>query len=267
MSFIDDIVDFGSSVLDVGKSVVGYLGGNSIGSQLAKTALLGFAMNQISKNVNKQNNLPQTSTTPEPDRGVRLQVNPDTNHKIPVVYGSAHLGGIITDAQISNNNLTMHYVITICEKTGTLLSDDSNSVFTFEDIYWNDQRIVFDIDGRTAAYTVDRDSNVDYSVAGQVKVYCYAGSSNSPVLPDNYSSSGLQPAYSIVPNWTSAHTMNDLIFAVIRVDYNKEKGITQIPDIRFHITNSMTQPGDCLYDYMTNTRYGAGIDPTEIYSE
>jgi len=266
MSFIDDIVDFGSSALDMGKSVVGFLGGNSIGSQLVKTAALGFAVSQMNKNVNKQNSLPTTASSPEPDRGVRLQVDPDSNHKIPVVYGSAHLGGIITDAQISNNNLTMHYVITICEKTGTKISDDLASTFVFEDIYWNDQRIVFDTDGITAAYTVDRDSNVDYSIAGQVKVYCYAGSSDDPVQPDGYS--GVTPIASmVVPNWSTSHDMNDLVFAVVRVDYNREKGVTEIPEIKFHITNSMTQPGDCLYDYMTNTRYGAGIDPTEIYSE
>ena len=34
--------------------------------------------------------------------------------------------------------------------------------------------------------------------------------------------------------------------------------------VKFHVTNSMTQPGDCIYDYMTNEMYGAGIDPAEI---
>jgi hypothetical protein len=28
--------------------------------------------------------------------------------------------------------------------------------------------------------------------------------------------------------------------------------------------NTMTLPGDVLYDYMTNTRYGAGIPEAEI---
>jgi hypothetical protein len=31
-----------------------------------------------------------------------------------------------------------------------------------------------------------------------------------------------------------------------------------------HMNNSMTQPGDVLYDMMTNTRYGAGIAPADI---
>jgi hypothetical protein len=48
--------------------------------------------------------------------------------------------------------------------------------------------------------------------------------------------------------------------------YSSEKNLTRIPTIRVQLTNSMTMPGDVVYDYMTNTRYGAGIDPSEIYS-
>ena len=256
MSWIDDIAD-------VGKTVIGVFSGNDTGAVLARTALMAYGLNQLTKNNDKGSGDP-TSTTP--DAGTRLQLNPSTTNSVPVVYGSAFLGGIITDAEISNSNKTMHYCITICEKTGTKLSDSTASTFTFEDIYWNDQRLVFDTNGIDATYSVDRDGNVDYSVAGQVKVYCFAGSSTTPVVPDNYTNGSLNPAYSIMPNWTSNHTMDDLVFAIVRVDYSREKNITQLPTLKFHITNSMTQPGDCIYDYMTNTRYGAGIDPTEINS-
>jgi hypothetical protein len=51
---------------------------------------------------------------------------------------------------------------------------------------------------------------------------------------------------------------------VVRVDYNKEKGIVGVGDITVNMSNSMTMPGDVLYDLMTNTRYGAGIDPADI---
>jgi hypothetical protein len=101
-----------------------------------------------------------------------------------------------------------------------------------------------------------------------VKIYCFNGASNNPVRPNHpsagYSTSALGTAYSVVPTWTSAQAMNDLIFAVVEVNYNRDRGVTAIPTMKFKLTNSMTQPGDCLYDYMTNTRYGAGIDPTEI---
>jgi hypothetical protein len=60
--------------------------------------------------------------------------------------------------------------------------------------------------------------------------------------------------------------MTGLAFAVIRVEYNKEKGVTGVGTIRVDAESSMTFPGDVLYDQMTNTKYGAGIAPGEIYS-
>lgn len=259
MSFIDDIIDFAGGALD-------WYTGDSVGAQLARTATLGYVLNQTNKSVNKENSTPAATRTPEPDRGVRLQINPDPNAKIPVVYGTAHLGGIITDAVLTNSNKTMWFCITICEKTGlTNIGRGAASEFIFEDIWYNDNRIVFKADGRTANYMVDKDSNIDYSIQDLVSIYCFAGNSTTPVLPDNYSSGGLVNAYTLMPNWTSSHSMTDLVFALIKIDYNREKGVVGIPDIRFQITNTMNQPGDCLFDYMTNTRYGAGIDPAEIY--
>jgi hypothetical protein len=58
--------------------------------------------------------------------------------------------------------------------------------------------------------------------------------------------------------------MEDLIFVLVRVDYNREKNITGLADMLFHVTNSMMLPGDCVYDYLTNTRFGAGISSADI---
>jgi len=258
-SFIDDIIGVGKDLIF----------GNGIGSSLARTALLGLLANKLADNTTKENTASNSSivATPEVDRGVRLQVNPDANHRIPVVYGSAYLGGIITDAQLTNQNTRMHYCSTICERTGmSNLGLGAASTFTFEDIYLDDQRCVFLSDGITVAYTVDRDGNLDYSAANLIKIYCYAGDSTTPVVPDNYTNPSLLPAYSVMPGWDSSYTMSDLIFAIVEVNYNKEKGVTTLPNVNFHITNSLTLPGDCLYDYMTSTRYGAGINSSEIYA-
>lgn len=258
MSFIDDVIDFGKGAID-------WLTGSSLGSNLAKTALLGFGLNQLTKSVNKGNDA-TTTQAQAADPGVRLQVKPDANQKIPVLYGSAYFGGIITDAYLTADNKTMYYVLTLSEKTGAKASDSLDSIFTFNDVYVNDQRIVFQSDGVTAAYSVDRDGNIDYSVKDLVRVYCFDGSSINGTSVEDYPYQGaFQNAYDIMPNWTSDHMMNDLVFAIVRIDYSKEKNLTSVPTLTFHVTNSMTLPGDCLYDYMTNTRYGAGIAPEEIY--
>jgi hypothetical protein len=255
MSFLDDIIDVGTSIF----------GGNGIGAQLARTAALGGVL-YLLNNTNKSSSQPGAASAPAaPDPKNRITLAPNPENKIPVVYGSAYAAGMLTDAQISNSNTTMHFVYTICERTGTLLSDGSTSTFAFNDIWINDQRCVFQSDGITVDYTVDKDSNVDYSMQGLVRVYCYAGDSSHPVVPVGYTGSSLSAAYSVVPNWTINHNMSNLVFAVIRVDFNRDKNVTAAPtNVKFHITNSMTQPGDCIYDYMTNAMYGAGIDPEEI---
>jgi len=257
MSFLDSLADFG-------KSALGFLGGNNIAGQLARTALTGFALNKITRSINKEN---QVDNSTRVDPGVRLQVDPNPEHRVPVVYGTAILSGAVTDAVLTNSNQTMFYCITICEKTGNVnLGAGSASAFTFMDIYWNDNRLAFASNGIDVTGFYDKAGVLCNTINGAVKIYCYAGNSDTPVVPNGYVNPTLYPAYSIMPNWTNAHDMTDLIFAIVRVDYAADKNIKGLGNIKFKIRNSMTQPGDCLYDYMTNTRYGAGIDPAEIYS-
>jgi hypothetical protein len=253
MSWIDDVVSFGSSAL-------GYLGGNTLGSQLARTALTGLVLNQVYKSVNKSNE--------QTDKGTRIQVDPNPDFSIPVVYGDAVLSGAITDAVLTNDNGTMYYCITLCEKTGAInLGSGNQSQFAFKDVYLDDNRLLFESDGVTVSGYIDKANNTcTDNLAGKIKIYCFNGNSTSPISMTNYPLTTTQNAYDIMPNWTSNHAMNDLVFAIIRLDYDAEKNVTGLGNVRFKISNSMTQPGDCLYDYMTNTRYGAGIDPTEIYA-
>lgn len=260
MSFLDDILDVGSSIIDAGSSVVDWLGGSGIGAGLARTAITGYALNKVQNSINKENNI---ATTPDP--GVRLQVNPDPEYKIPVVYGQAVLGGAVTDAEISSDGGTMYYCLTLCEKTGlTNLGAGPASDFEFLEIYWNDSRLVFGGSGQSVTGFVDRNGELCDTLSGQVDVYCYSGGSSAPKAVKGYSNPGIN-AFNVMPGWNTNYQMNDLVFAIVVVRYNASKGVTGLGNMKFKIRNSMTQPGDCLYDYMTNTRYGAGIDPAEIY--
>lgn len=242
--------------------VVKFFKSDSIGSSLAKTAILGFVLNKLSKSALKDNQ----SGTENIDAGVRLQIAPNAESKIPVLYGSAFFGGNINDAAMTNANKTMWYSLALSETTGTKYSSGGPTEYTFENVYWNDQRIIFESDGVTVSYTVDRSGTIDRSLSGLVKVYLYAGdtSSASQQAVDGYSITAAN-AYDLFPNWTSStHVMEDLVFALVRVDYNREKNVTGIGNMLFHVTSNMYAPGDVFYDYMTNTRYGAGIDSAEI---
>lgn len=246
MSLIDDLKGYG-------RAAGSWLSGSSFTSSLIKTAVTGYVLYKLAKK------------DPDPDPGRRIQLTPSAENKIPVLYGAAYVNGIITDAQMTNNNKTMTFCLTISEKTGTLLSTNQPSAFTFKDVYWNDKRIIFENDGITAQRLIDRNGQYDNNIKGLVKVWCYKGNSNSPATVENYTTANTSPAYTVMPTWTSStHVMNDLVFAVVQVNYNKDKNISELGNMVFHVDNTMKLPGDCLYDYMTNNRYGAGIDPAEI---
>jgi len=259
MSFIDDIIDFGSTA-------VNWFTGNSAGASLARTAVTGLALNQITQSINRENASNERATTTTVDQGVRLQVDPDPLRSIPVVYGRAVVSGIVTDAHLATGNQTMFYVLTLCERTGTKLSDSAASVISFKDVYWNNTRLQFKSDGITVDKSVDLTGVVDTEIDGKIKVYCYNAGSTGAVVPTAYTNGSLNPAYTIMPNWNSSYTMDDLVFVIIRLDYDSTKGVNALGEWRFVLDNSMKKAGDCLYDYMTNTRYGAGIDSGEIYS-
>jgi hypothetical protein len=261
-------MSFFSTIADLGKSALNFLSGNGIGSQLAKMALTGYALNQVTQNVNKSNqSTPSASVKVDP--GVRIQIDPDQNNRIPVLYGESFVPGIVTDAHLSTDQATMTYVFTLCELTGTKISDSTPSTYEFEDVYLNDQRVVFKSDGITADYTMDRNGVQDLSVRDLVTVRFYVGGSPSAFQQGQQGGYAITPinCWDVVPTWTPLHAMNDLLFAVITVKYNAEKGLKALPTVLFHLRNSMSQPGDCLWDFATNTRYGAGIAEEDIFRE
>ncbi len=253
-------MSFLSGILDIGKSAIRYLSGNSIGSTLARTALLGYAVNKLSQSALKDNN----SGTANIDQGVRLQIEPNSSSKIPVLYGGAFFGGNITDAAMTNSNKTMWYCLTLSEKTGNLYSTSTATSYVFNNIYWNDQRVIFNADGITVNYTVDRSGTIDRSLSGLVRIYFYAGGRTAGQLPSGYAGS-VPNAETLFPNWTAGtHPMTNLLFALVRVDYNRDKNVTGLGNLMFNITSSMKTPGDVLYDYLTNGVYGAGIAGSDI---
>ena len=254
MSFIDSIVGFG-------KKALGFVGGSSLGGQLARTALLGYALNRVAASAQKANE--------QPDPGTQLTLDPDTEHSVPVLYGEGYVVGKVTDAVMAANNFDMWVCFTLCEKTGTKI-DGSASAISFKEIYVDGMRLGFKDNGTTVSTIWDDSGNNSEQWADLIEVYPYNGGSASPVSFYSESTGNTQPAYNIMPGWTSTDTMNDLVFCIMKFRYNSEKNkkLTSIGrEIKFRLSNTMTEPGDCMYDYMTNTRYGAGIPAAEISAQ
>ena len=253
MSFLSGIVDFA-------KSAVGIVSGNSIFGTLARTAILGYAVNRLSKSANKG----QDSGTNNIDEGVRLQVKPNADSKIPVLYGSAFFGGNIIDAAMTNSNKTMWFALALTEKTGSLYSTSSATTYLLNNVYLNDQRVQFQGDGITVDYTLDRAGTIDRNASGLIQIYFYAGGRTAGQKPVGFAGA-VANAETLFPNWTSGtHALTNVVFALVKVDYNRDKGVTGLPDVKFNIASSMFTPGDVIYDYLTNTTYGAGISAGDI---
>lgn len=233
----------------------------SVGSQISQIILTGIALRKFYEAAQAENSI----QTEQPDFGVRLQVSADVESKIPVVYGTAFLGGKLVDVRMTDNNQTMWYCLALSEKTGDLLSTSTASEFTFKDIYYNNSRVVFETDGVTIKETVDVNGKIDKSMKGQVEIRCFKNGSTNPAIVENTAPSpALVNAYTVFPQWTTNHTMDELAFILVKVKYDKEKNTDGLGDVIVHLQNSMTKGGDVLLDQMTNTRYGAGIPLTDI---
>lgn len=222
----------------------------------------------INGNPNKGNNSAAGS------QGGRIQVPPATNNKIPVVYGNAFINGIITDARLITTdnkiNDTMYYCIVLSETCNNV-----SSAYTVNDIYWNDLRLTFDAtspykvkDGRKNVDNPDGvtedfiDTNFVSDNKNLVEVRVYSG--GSAAANQIFPTTGTTPAYTYWAgndgSWDSTYAMKGLVFAIVKVTYNGEKGFTGLPNMTFRINNNISNPADVWYDYMTSQRYGAGID-------
>jgi len=281
----------------------------------------------INGNPNKGNNSAAGS------QGGRIQIPPATNNKIPVVYGSAYVNGIITDARLKSlggiNNDTMYYCVVLSEYTNNLTTPS----YGIESIVWNDLRLtavdattnahkVKDgrkvVDGAIIApgafvigttYVITKTGNTNFIALGaqtnnigqvftatgagtggetgraqvedfidtnfivdgnslvELRVYAGGSSAAEQIYPAQ-STSNTTPAYTFWANndgsWDSTYAMDGLVFAIVKLTYNGDKGFTGLPNVTFQLANNVANPADVWYDYMTSKRYGAGIPVADI---
>ena len=196
------------------------------------------------------------------DPGVRIQLPPATNNKVPVVYGTVNTKGTVTDARISNSNKTMTYVLALSEKTAT-------GTFTIGNIYWNDQLLVFGGAGEEhiVKSSTDQnglgDTNSNFSDLIRIRIYADGSDAADQIFPAQ-STGNTATARSLLDESDSNYQNYGTVYAVVQIDYNSEKGVTGLAQITFQVSNTLNNPGLVWYDYITNTRYGAGIPVTQV---
>lgn len=274
-----------SWLTDIVKVAVGVASVFTGGWTTVATVAAGWVLNQVTN-----------STKPEPaqsspggggagaattvDPGVRQQIDANSSNYIPVVYGKTILGGKIFDAYLSDDQLTMYFAIAICERTSEYtINGEWLRGIAFENVYWNGQRCIFgagsnDYSEVTALYDTGSGTTTSLTPNGDkspVSVYLYnKGGRGSTIIrslwsPGMGTGDGMMPwASTVIPDWTDDHKASDLVMAVIKMKYNKALNVTGLGNWAFEVNNPLNRPGDVLYDYMLNTRYGAGINAAEI---
>ena len=200
------------------------------------------------------------------DTGARQQVPPASNNSIPVVYGDAWLGGTFVDAVLSTNQKTMYYVLAISS-----ISSDASATFSYDrtKFYYGDRLVTFDGTDQTKVISLtDGDGNVDTKVSGNLYISLYTSTNAGVITAVNGTAPNVTMGGTDIPvalRWpASGRQMNGLAFAIVKLNYNADAGTTGLQPITFYCKHypkggSVAKPGDVWYDYMTDTRYGAGM--------
>jgi hypothetical protein len=193
-----------------------------------------------------------------PDPGSKVQVAPSTDNKIGVAYGRNFMSGPITDVNISNQNKTMHYCITLSEVT----DGHGTSTYTSNQIFWGDRKLNFS--GASVSSFTDPTQTAKEDWANKIRIRIYAG--GTAAANQVFPTSGAVDATTMMPHWTNttAYSMEDLVFAMIELDYDAENGLTGLGSMSFDLSNSKHNPGEVLFDYLKSTRYGCGLANADI---
>ncbi len=148
-----------------------------------------------------------------PNPGSKIQLAPSTDNKIGVAFGRNHMSGPITDINISNQNQTMHFCITLSE-----FVDDG--VYTINKILKNADTLTFT--GANVTSITQQNGGVSTDLANDIRIRVYAGgtASSNQVFP----TSGATSAIGMMPHWVNEtnYSMEGLVFAMVEIDYDAE---------------------------------------------
>lgn len=242
------------------------------GSVAAATAALGavgyavasFAINLVATSVISKAlapDPPNENASSGVNPGSRVQAPPAGSNKIPVVYGSAYVGGIVTDMSITADSQRMFFVVALSEVTNTE-SGGTPDDFTFGNIYWGGKRCNL-VGSSVVSLTDESTGIVDTGVNGLLSIYLYKNGSYSGVNTTDSAITVMQST-GLTYVWDDTKLMSNCAFAIIAVTYNPTANLTGLAQTRFQITNSRTATGDCFLDYLTSTRYGAAIPLAQV---
>lgn len=234
------------------------------GASAAALAVTAFAINLVASTIISKAFAPNIDTPQSDNPGNRTQVPPAGDNKLPVIYGSAYVGGIITDLSITNDNQNLYYVLSLAEVTNTETGGTPDT-FTFGDIYFGGKKCIFDgTDLTRVVALLDESTGVqETNINGRLYMYLYRNGSSSGVNTALTAIQVMQDSL-LTYQWDATKLMSNCAFAIIKITYNADANLTGIQQTKFQLINSRFAPGDCFNDYLTSTRYGAAVPVTGV---
>ena len=222
---------------------------------------VNFALSMIVTRVFGDN--PET----QQDMGVRQQVPPSAVNAIPIVYGSAYMGGTFVDAVLTEDQKTMYYVLAI-----SCISPNGQFSFNTADMYYGDRLITFGTgaDSTKVLALTDEAGNVNNKISGNLYISLYTSTAGGTIVSANGAD-----APSVVmggsdiavgQRWPASNRqMNGLAFAIVKLVYNRDADTTQLSPITFNVNHYLNstgtaKPGDVWKDYITSTVYGGAVN-------
>ena len=168
---------------------------------------------------------------------------PDVTRKI--IYGQARVGGaIVYLVSTGPKNEYLHLVMTVA----------GHEIESFEEMWFNDDKVW------------DKDTGFADDYGDYVLFNRYLGNQTT-VDPDLDTASA---------QWTSAHVLNGVAYAMVRLKYDVDQFAQGLPNISFvikgkkvynpitDVTEWTQNPALCVYDYLLDSRYGLAESPSNV---
>ena len=221
----------------------------------------------------------------------------NSDASLPVIYGTRRVGGNMVWLATTDDNQYLYVVVALCEgqiarMTELYLDDKLYATYTGSDSSYGTLNIVRSSSHikeptptvaptNTSGLTIETDHPMYKAVEVIDEVdtdifpteFVLFNGTDDGIDYNNYFA-GADGVNNL--GWTSAHKGKGICHAIFRFKYNAD-AFGKIPKINFTIRGKQiltdltgstyaysANPALCLYDYLTNTRYGKGLSATDI---
>ena len=192
------------------------------------------------------------------------QLSTDPSAVIPILYGQTQVRGAVFDSELTNSNTTLTTALMLAERTGDGIN--GNADYTLNEVFFNDVKLNLNANG-TVANGILNDGTVTTKYNDNTEVYLYQGDVTTPIdkiQPGVDATYGSARTY--MTNWANTQVQaRGTLFALIRQTYDAANAVQGLGTWTFDITNdTASNPGEVLYDFLTNERYGGQYDANTL---